>query len=133
MIVFDTHAMLWMTLDSPAMGRHSRAMANKARSTGQLAVSAISFWEIALLTAKGRLRLHQAAETLRHDLLESDVIELPLSGDIAILAVGLDIAHGDPADQFTAATAIAHDATLMTADRALLGWRHPLARQDASK
>jgi PIN domain nuclease of toxin-antitoxin system len=41
--------------------------------------------------------------------------------------------HGDPADRLIVATAIVHGATLMTADRALLRWRHPLPRQDASK
>jgi PIN domain nuclease of toxin-antitoxin system len=63
---------------------------------GELAVSAITFWEIALLVA----------------------------GE-------LDTLHGDPADRFIAATAIVHDATLVTADEKLLRWRHPLRRQNA--
>jgi PIN domain nuclease of toxin-antitoxin system len=132
-ILLDTHCLLWMSKDDPAMGRQSRSAAHKARERGQLAVSAISFWEIALLAAKNRLSLHQAPEILRRDLLDTDVIELPLTGDIAILAVGLNIPHGDPADRFIVATAVAHNATLMTADRALLRWRNPLPRQNAAK
>jgi PIN domain nuclease of toxin-antitoxin system len=38
-----------------------------------------------------------------------------------------------PADRFIAATAIVHNATLMTADDRLLGWPHTLARQNASQ
>jgi len=39
---------------------------------------------------------------------------------------------GDPAGRFIAATAIAHDATLVTADTALLKWRHKLRHQNAA-
>jgi PIN domain nuclease of toxin-antitoxin system len=132
-ILLDTHCLLWRTNNDPLMGKQSRSMAEIAGAEGQLAISAISFWEIALLAAKNRLNLHQAAEILRRDLLDADVIELPLTGDIAILAVGLNIPHGDPADCFIVATAIAHNATLMTADRALLRWRNALPRQNAAK
>jgi PIN domain nuclease of toxin-antitoxin system len=53
------------------------------------------------------------------------------TGEIAIVAGELDGLHGDPADRFIAATAIVHDATLVTADERLLRWRHPLRRQNA--
>lgn len=132
MILLDTHCVLWMTGNDPAMGRQSRLMVNTAGSEAQLAISAISFWEISLLAAKKRLQLKEAPPLLRRDLLDTGVIEIPLSGDIAILAAGLNL-HADPADRFIVATAIAHDATLMTADRALLRWRHKLARQNATK
>jgi PIN domain nuclease of toxin-antitoxin system len=131
-ILLDTHCLLWIADDASSLGRRSRAMADKARKDGQLAVSAISFWEIALLATKNRLKLEAAPADLRRDLLDTGTIELPLTGDIAILAAGLDL-HGDPADRFIAATAIANDATLMTADRALLRWRSKLPRQDATK
>jgi PIN domain nuclease of toxin-antitoxin system len=131
-ILLDTHCMLWMAGNDPAMGRQSRSMVNMARAEAQLAVSAISFWEISLLAAKKRLQLEEAPPILRRDLLDTGVIEIPLSGDIAILAAGLDL-HGDPADRFIVATAIAHEATLMTADRTLLRWRHKLPRQNAAK
>jgi PIN domain nuclease of toxin-antitoxin system len=66
-------------------------------------------------------------------MLAAGIRELPLTGEIAILAGGLESLHGDPADRIIAATAIAHDATLMTADEKLLQWRHPLKRQDAEQ
>lgn len=132
-ILLDTHSALWLANDNPALGNLSQSIALNARDQGQLAISAISFWEIALLANKGRLRLHQAPTMLRDELLGTGVIELPLTGNIAILAVGLDTLHGDPADRFIVATAFAHDATLMTADKALLRWKNKLLRQDASK
>ncbi len=68
---------------------------------------------------------------MRHLILAAGASELPLTGEIAILASELDGLHSDPADRFIAATAITHDATLVTADERLLRWRHTLRRQNA--
>jgi len=132
-ILLDTHAMLWMANNDPSLGRHSHSIIQKARDAGELAFSAISFWEISLLAAKGRLELLQPSAELRAELLGTGVSELPLTGEIAIEAVGLETLHGDPADRFIVATAIIHDATLVTADRPLLRWKNKLTRQDAAK
>jgi PIN domain nuclease of toxin-antitoxin system len=64
-------------------------------------------------------------------MLSEGATELPLTGEIAILAGELEGLHADPADRFIAATAIAHDATLMTADNRLLQWRHGMRRHNA--
>jgi len=130
-ILLDTHAALWFTMDDTSLGKRSLRMADQALSERELAVSAISFWEIALLVAKRRLRLIDSAIATRHLILNSGIIELALTGEIAILAAELQAIHSDPADRFIAATAIAHKATLMTADERLLRWRHGMARQNA--
>ena len=65
--------------------------------------------------------------------MDAGIQELPLTGEVAILAVELNNLPGDPAARFITATAISHGATLMTADAALLGWPHSLRRIDASK
>lgn len=132
MILLDTHAIIWIANDDPKFGRTSRTNAETARNEQQLAISAISFWEIALLAAKGRLRLHENSAKLREEFLDTGVTELPVTGEVGILAAELDL-HGDPADRLIVATAIIHGATLVTADRTLLRWRHKLPRQDASK
>jgi PIN domain nuclease of toxin-antitoxin system len=86
-----------------------------------------------MLAAKGRLRSLKSASERRAELIATGVRELPLTGDIAILAAELEGLNGDPADRIIAATAIAHDATLVTADEKLLRWRHRLKRQDAEQ
>lgn len=134
MILLDTHAAVWLATDDPKLGDQSRRQAEEASRNGGLMVSAISFWEIALLTAKNRLQTGTAPMELRTLLLESGVQERPLAGDIAIFSAAFDGLHADPADRFIAATAIVHDATLVTADENLLHWRHKaLRRQDARK
>lgn len=130
-ILLDTHAAVWFALDSSQLGKRSRRLADQALADAELAVSAISFWEIALLTAKRRLRSIDSALETRDHLLGAGVCEFVLTGEIAVLAAQLDALHKDPADRFIAATAIAHNATLMTADERLLRWRHALRRQNA--
>jgi PIN domain nuclease of toxin-antitoxin system len=131
-ILLDTHAAVWMANADPALGKRSAAMALAARADNRLAISAISFWEIALLAVKHRLELRTQPAKLRVDLLDSGVVELPLTGEIALLAVEITDLHGDPADRFIAATAIIHDATLVTADTRLLRWPSDVKRQNAA-
>lgn len=133
MILLDTHAAIWILRNNSALGKKARDTAVTALAEAQLAISAISFWEIALLIAKGRLRsLDDPAET-RKLMLQAGVRELPLTGDIAIIAVQLDALHGDPSDRFIAATAVAHEAALMTADDRLLAWRSKIRRINAER
>jgi PIN domain nuclease of toxin-antitoxin system len=132
-ILLDTHAAIWLANDDSALGGQSRQMILAARAESRLALSAISFWEMALLVSKGRIELRDAPGMLREQLLGSGVTEIPLTGDIGLLAVELEDLHGGPADRFIAATAIAYDATLMTADNRLLRWQSQLRRQNASR
>jgi PIN domain nuclease of toxin-antitoxin system len=132
-ILLDTHAAVWLASDDPALGEKSRSIALAARAENQLAISAITFWEIALLVTRTRLQLNCPPAQLRAELLDTGVLELPLTGEMALLAVELKNLHGDPADRFITATAMAHDATLITADDRLLRWRGKVKRQHANK
>jgi PIN domain nuclease of toxin-antitoxin system len=130
-ILLDTHAALWFAMDNGLLGKRSQRTIDRALEDDQLAVSVISFWEITLLIAKRRVRSIDSAAETRDFILRAGIGELPLTGEIAVLAGELDSLHGDPADRFIAATAIRHDATLVTADEKLLRWRHSLRRQNA--
>src|SRR5256885_12587997 len=66
--------------DYKVTGVQTCALPISARAENQLAISAISFWEIALLIAKDRLELHDRPAELRAELLETGVIELALTG-----------------------------------------------------
>ena len=133
MILLDTHVLLWMDTDDAALGKSSRRLLREAWADGHVAVSAISFWECAMLNAAGRIVLPVPPETWRAELIGAGLHEIPLTGDAALLAVALRLPHKDPADRFIAATAWLHDAALMTADKGLLRWRHELKRHDAAR
>ena len=133
MILLDTHVLVWLDEASPRLGSTAIAQIDAAFQEGEVAVSAISFWEVAMLVEKGRIRMEMDLGVWRNDLLEQGVIELPVSGEIGIKAAGFEPFHGDPADRLIAATALQHSLTLITADEKLLNCKLSVKRQDASK
>jgi PIN domain nuclease of toxin-antitoxin system len=130
-IVLDTHALLWMDRDDPALGAASRRLIEDAWRAGQVAVSAISYWETAMLVQRGRIVLPLPATEWRSELLQAGLREIVLDGRIGILASHLENLHRDPADRFIIATALQNQATLVTADENVLAWPSELLRQDA--
>jgi len=129
-IVLDTHVAVWITTGTP-FGRRTISLIKKALDEDDVGISAISFWEIAMLVAKHRLRRLRSATEQRAKILSAGARELPLDGEICLLGGELEGLHADPADRLIVATAIVHEATLVTADERLLRWRHPLRRQNA--
>ena len=132
MILLDTHALIWLLLDDPRLGRQTRQIIANAWSDNETAVSAISFWEIAMLCAKGRLELLVNAETWRAGLLREGLVEIAVDGGIALRAGSLRDLHGDPADRMIVATALAGHQ-LVTADRRILDWPGRLRRLNATE
>ena len=120
MIVLDTHVLIWTVDADPRLGRAARtAVAGAADAVG---VSAITPWEIALLSEKGRLQLGRDVGVWIDSALSLPGVRLvPILPAIAIDSVRLPGAfHADPADRLIVATARHHDAALLTADRAIL-------------
>lgn len=131
MIVLDTHVLAWAVNDERKLGRKAKALINRLWDSGKVAVCAMTFWEIALLQSRGRIRLPVEAEDWRIQLLAAGLIELPVDGATGIRSVELRGLPDDPADRLIVATALAQRAALMTADDKLLGWDHALERHDA--
>lgn len=109
------------------------ALMDQVAASGEVAVSAISFWECAMLAEKGRIVLPLAIEGWRTGLLGAGLLEIPLDGRIALAAAGFADLHRDPADRFIAASAGVRNATLVTADEKLLAWNSDLPRLDARR
>lgn len=131
MIVLDTHVLAWAVNDDRKLGRKAKALISRLWDGGKVAVCSISFWEIALLQSRGRIRVPAANDEWRAQLLAAGLIEFPVDGSIAIRAVELGGLPEDPADRLIVATALHHGAALVTADERLLEWDHPLTRHDA--
>ena len=115
------------------MGGEARRLADEALGDDLLAVCPISFWEIAMLVQKGRLTIGRSIALWRHSLFDLGVLELPIDGGVCAVAGEIQDLHGGPADRHILATAVCHEADLITADRRLLDWPGRLQRYDARK
>jgi PIN domain nuclease of toxin-antitoxin system len=130
-ILLDTHAVLWFAEDHPRLGARTTRLTDRALYRDEVLVSAISFWEIAMLADKHRLILQLSPAALRRSVLEQGIRELVVDGAVGIAAAQLARFHGDPADRLIVASALTVDATLVTADRIILTWQGPLKCHDA--
>ena len=129
-ILLDTHVLLWSRSGDQRLGSDARSEIERAWWQGELAVSAMSFWEVAMLQDKGRFTLRREVGAWRTTLLEEGLIEIPVNGAIAAAAGSLPDMHGDPAGRVIAATAL-DGHLLVTADRRLLDWPGDLDTLDA--
>ena len=83
-----------------------------------LAISDIVLLEISYLSAKERIEDMDGVDVLLAKVAESFRV-IPISPEIARLALELDLPHGDPFDRVIAATAKAHAVPLLTRDRSI--------------
>ena len=130
-VLLDTHVLVWLLEDYSQLGRRAAHRADTAARTGVLLVSAITFWEVALLAMRHRVTLAQTVAGWRRRVLDLGIEEISVSGDIGILATELEGLPADPADRIIAATASTQGAVLVTADQKILDWKGQLARHDA--
>ena len=132
MILLDTHVMLWLRLGVPRLGTNARRKIDQAWQSNEVGVSAISFWEVAMLKDKGRIRFPMDVGRWRREQLAQGLIEISVDGEIATRAGLLPNMHGDPADRLIVATALAGHR-LVIADQRILDWSGQLNRLDAAK
>ena len=114
-MLLDTH--IWLRWLSPAGCELPNAVLEKLETDDDLAVSAVSCWEISYLVKRGRLVLPLPLEQwLPAALQGSGIACIPLDGLIAAHAANLADIHRDPADRFIIATALATQRRLLTLD-----------------
>lgn len=133
MILIDTHVLIWLDEGNSNLGEKARTLIDNALQERELAISAISFWETAMLVEKQRVWIKMDLDAWRVNLLEQGLRELPVHGGIALRAGKLNDFHGDPADRMIVSTALESSATLITADEKILSWSKPLISCDARK
>jgi len=122
-ILLDTHVLVRYLMGDKKLGRRAITTIDKALPLDEVFVSAISFWEVAMLVEKGRLELDTTISAFRVLTLRHGIQEEPLDGELAISAAELPDSHADPADRMLVATAILRGLTLITADETLLDWK----------
>lgn len=132
MTLADTHTLIWLWTGDGHLGSSARQVVDGALQDGELAVSAMSFWEVAMLRGKGRLDFPEDVAAWRREILGQGVMEIAVDGEIGIRANELADFHADPADRIIVATAL-NGHQLVTADRRILDWTGELRRLDATR
>ena len=121
-ILLDTHVLYWWNVDSRLLSRRATTAVEDA---DELAVAAISWYELAWLVKHDRIRAALPARSWLEQIA-IDVRTVGITPAIADTAVGLPSTFpGDPADRLIYATAVERGWRLVTKDRQLRDHRHP--------
>ena len=123
-LLVDTHILIWLAEGTAELESSSVARLEDVTRADGLAVSAISFWEVAMLQERQRITLSLPVRRWREIVLEtSGFIEALLTGEIAIESVNLPgTFHHDPADRMLVATARLNGWALATRDDRILSY-----------
>lgn len=127
MVVLDTHVLIWWVAGSAMLSPIAgKAIAREQKNAGQILVSAISAWEVAMLVKKGRMEL---AMNLDDWLAAVETMEtvrvVPVTARVAVQSVKLPgHFHSDPADRMIVALAREVNAPLVTADTKIHAYPH---------
>jgi PIN domain nuclease of toxin-antitoxin system len=122
MVLLDTHVIHWWSAEPE---RLSAAATEAVDEAGELAVAAVTWYELAWLAGHGRIVVRFPVRSWLERLSEQ-VRTLGLTPAIADTAVSLPATfRGDPADRQIYATAIEHGLRLVTKDDRLRVHPHP--------
>lgn len=127
MIVLDTHTLVWWVTGDPQLSANaSAAIASEQQDSGQILVSAITPWEIAMLVQKGRMALAMDLDEWLAAVEGMDGVRMvPISSRVAVQSVQLPgNFHKDPADRLIVALAREINVPLITADEKIHSYPH---------
>lgn len=108
------------------LSRQAKAAIKKEQDGGEIIVSSISAWEIALLVQRGRLLLAMDVQSWLATVAKIDAIKfVPVDVEIATKSVDLPATfHNDLADRMIVATARKFAAPLVTKDEKIRAYAH---------
>jgi PIN domain nuclease of toxin-antitoxin system len=109
-LLLDTHVVLWQLSGARSLGERAQELIGAAT---ELAFSVVSFAEIGLMAAVGKL---EVPGDLHEHVLEAGVRVLGLSADHGLAVARLPLHHRDPFDRLLIAQARQDGFTLVTAD-----------------
>ena len=121
--LLDTHALLWTLFDPSRLGKKAADRIRNPEVT--VSVSVVSFWEISLKYATGKLELSGVApDDFPAIVRQSGFDILPIAADEAATFHHLPrMEHKDPFDRLIIWQAISHKLTLISQDKAFASYR----------
>jgi PIN domain nuclease of toxin-antitoxin system len=126
MIVLDTHALIWWANGDGELSRKASAAIERELDGGQIIVSSISAWEIAMLVERERLVLSMDVGNWLATVSAVEAVSfMPVDVEIGLKSVALPGEfHKDPADRMIVATARRLAVPLVTRDEKIRAYKH---------
>ena len=111
-LLLDTHILLWGAVEPESFP--TLAVSLIENPDNEVVFSAVSLWEIAIKTGRGRDDFRIDAGQFRRSLLDNGYLEIPVTGVHAAAVANLPLLHKDPFDRMLVAQAISEGLTLVT-------------------
>ncbi|MFL9875916.1 type II toxin-antitoxin system VapC family toxin [Paraburkholderia megapolitana] len=126
MIVLDTHALVWWVTADPTLSKKARAAIDRELAGGEIIVSAISAWEIAMLVDREKLVLSMDVASWLATVSAIEAVRfIPIDPETAVKSVELPGEfHKDPADRMIVALARKFSVPLVTKDEKIRAYAH---------
>lgn len=126
MIVLDTHALVWWVTGDPALSKKAKTAIEREQAGGDIVVSSISAWEIAMLVKRNRLVLSMDVSGWLSAVTQIEAVHfVPVDVEVATKSIELPGEfHQDPADRMIVATARKLAAPLVTKDDRIRAYAH---------
>ena len=126
-LLLDTHIALWAITDDRRLSRHARELIGDPQN--ESLVSVASLWEIAIKHARIRGAPNDmpvsAVEALQY-FRAADYAMLDIASAHVLALQDLPWLHGDPFDRMLLAQAVAEPLRLLTHDRQIQRYGHPV-------
>jgi len=125
-IVLDTHALVWWVNGDGALSVKAKRAIERELDGGEIVISAISAWEIAMLVERERLVLSMDVESWLSTVAQIEAVRfIPVDVEIGVKSVNLPGEfHNDPADRMIVATARKLAVSLVTRDEKIRNYKH---------
>jgi PIN domain nuclease of toxin-antitoxin system len=116
MVLLDTCALLWWTLDPDHLSDEAKKVCNRIDNEGAF-ISSISIWEIGIKLKKGVINIGEDLRGYVHRLKQLGSLEIIAVDEmIWIKNLQLEWDHKDPCDRTIVATAILNKLPIVTKD-----------------
>lgn len=112
--ILDTHALIWFMEGSDSLSLNARRIIEDKNTKKYISIASI--WEIAIKISIGKLVLQKPLEDFLGELLQSELIVLPITFGHILKLSSLHFFHKDPFDRIIVSQALEENHSIITKD-----------------
>ena len=116
MMLLDTHILYWFFFEDEKL---PNSLKEQIESEKDVYISIVTFWELAIKSSLGKMKLPVSVSSLMKDCTECEFKILPITDAHLDKLSDLPWIHRDPFDRLLICQAQAEGLTLITADESI--------------